>query len=363
MTFSDEQRPRAADEPADPLRILTRCTVTAEGRPAGSVKLLRGAKLIVALSVCMAVFALLLPSAAGQTRPAVPERCYLFTSFRGNGEDGLHLAWSADGLKWEALNQDRSFLRPRVGQEKLMRDPCVIEVGDGTFHMVWTDGWRGRTIGYANSKDLIHWSEQKSIAVMADEPTAMNCWAPEIVYDEQDKQFVIFWATTIPGRFPDTDKTGDRGLNHRMYCTTTKDFETFTPTKLFFDAGFSAIDATILREGGKFYLIVKDEQAHPPHKFLRLASSDRITGPFTDVSEPFTRAWVEGPTAIKIGEEFVVYFDCYRDHRYGAARSKDLVHWQEITDELSFPKGMRHGTILPVSGEVVRRLMAESGQP
>tara|TARA_R110001583_G_scaffold27453_4_gene98135 strand:+ start:1731 stop:1904 length:174 start_codon:yes stop_codon:yes gene_type:complete len=34
---------------------------------------------------------------------------YLFSYFKGNGEDGLHLASSEDGLKWEALNNDKSF--------------------------------------------------------------------------------------------------------------------------------------------------------------------------------------------------------------------------------------------------------------
>ena len=40
---------------------------------------------------------------------------YLFSSFRGNGDDGLHLAYSHDGLKWIALNNDKSFLKPEVG--------------------------------------------------------------------------------------------------------------------------------------------------------------------------------------------------------------------------------------------------------
>jgi hypothetical protein len=86
--------------------------------------------------------------------PPIPDKCYLFTSFRGNGEDGLHLAWSADGLKWFALNNDKPALRPEVGKEKLMRDPCLLQGPDGTFHLVWTDSWFSRTIGYANSKDL-----------------------------------------------------------------------------------------------------------------------------------------------------------------------------------------------------------------
>ncbi|MEO6724332.1 MAG: glycosyl hydrolase, partial [Blastocatellia bacterium] len=33
---------------------------------------------------------------------------WLFTSFRGNGEDGLHLAYSRDGYQWIALKKDQS---------------------------------------------------------------------------------------------------------------------------------------------------------------------------------------------------------------------------------------------------------------
>lgn len=84
---------------------------------------------------------------------------YLFASFRGNGEDGLHLAHSRDGLKWTALNGDKSFLEPEVGG-KLMRDPCIIQGPDGLFHMVWTTSWSDKGIGYASSKDLSTWSEQ-----------------------------------------------------------------------------------------------------------------------------------------------------------------------------------------------------------
>jgi len=82
---------------------------------------------------------------------------YIFSYFIGNGEDGLHLAYSYDGLKWETLNNGQSFLTPELGKEKLMRDPSVCQAPDGTFHMVWTTGWWDKIIGYAYSKDLIHW--------------------------------------------------------------------------------------------------------------------------------------------------------------------------------------------------------------
>lgn len=61
---------------------------------------------------------------------------WVYSYFKGNGEDGLHLAYSLDGYHWEALNDDRSFLTPQAGGDKLMRDPCIIRGGDGKFHMV-----------------------------------------------------------------------------------------------------------------------------------------------------------------------------------------------------------------------------------
>lgn len=52
---------------------------------------------------------------------------YLFSYFVDNGQDGLHFAYSHDGLKWEALKNEKSFLTPTVGKDKLMRDPCIIQ--------------------------------------------------------------------------------------------------------------------------------------------------------------------------------------------------------------------------------------------
>ena len=290
---------------------------------------------------------------------------YLFTYFTRNGQDGLHLACSEDGLKWDALNGARSYLTPRIGsKEKLMRDPCVVRGPDGTYHMVWTSGWWEKGIGYASTMDFIHWSEQRELPVMRDEPTARNCWAPEIVYDETRAEFVIFWSTTIPGRFATSEGASEDELNHQIYCTTTKDFQIFTPTTLFFDAGFSCIDATFLRADGKQWLIVKDETKSPePKKHLRLASAESVHGPFGPLAAPFTpdKLWVEGPTAIKIGDFFYVYFDAYTTKQYGAMRSRDLKNWETVSAGLHFPNEgtpdrMRHGTVIEVPRSLVDSL-------
>ncbi|MBE7171577.1 MAG: glycoside hydrolase family 43 protein [Williamsia sp.] len=277
-----------------------------------------------------------------------PKPVYLFCYFKNNGEDGLHLASSQDGLTWTALHGDSSILKPTAGIDKLMRDPCIIRGGDGLFHMVWTVSWKERSIGYASSADLVHWSPQQNVPVMAHEPEAKNCWAPEIFYDRKQKDYMIYWATTIPGRFPQTDSGGDN--NHRIYCIRTKDFKTYSPAKLLIDPGFNVIDATIQQSDDQYVMFLKDETKKPVQKNLHVAFSKRLDGGWGQVSPPITgNYWAEGPTAIRKGGQWIVYFDKYTQHLYGAVSSTDLKTWTDISDKVSFPKGLRHGTVFTVS--------------
>lgn len=284
---------------------------------------------------------------------------YLFAYFVQNGQDGLHFAYSYDGLKWDSMHNGQSFLTPSVGKDRLMRDPCIVQAEDGTFHMVWTSGWWDKIIGYASSKDLIHWSEQQPIPVMEYEPTAKNSWAPELFYDKKQKEYIIFWATTIPGKHDNVaESEREKGLNHRMYATTTKDFKTFTQTKLWFNPSFSAIDATILKKGKRFYMFIKNENPNPPEKNIRITSTKNLSKGFpTDVSSPITgKYWAEGPTPLQIGKYVYVYFDKYRDHRYGVIRSKDMKTWEDLSGQLTVPKGLRHGTVFKVSKSVFEQM-------
>lgn len=282
---------------------------------------------------------------------------YLFSYFKNNGQDGLHLAYSEDGLNWTALNHDESVLKPEIGKEKLMRDPCIIKGADGEFHMVWTCSWQDKGIGYAYSKDLIHWSEQQFIPVMAQEEGARNCWAPEITYDPKSKNYMIYWATTITGKFPETASEKENGYNHRIYYTLTKDFKSFSPTQLLYDPGFNVIDATILKKGRKFILFAKDETREPVQKNIKIAFSRKLNGPYTKASVPITgNYWAEGPTVIRKGKLWIVYFDKYTAHQYGAVSSTDLKHWTDISDQLKMPKGIRHGTVLKISEAELKKL-------
>jgi hypothetical protein len=288
-----------------------------------------------------------------QIAPAAPPPYFVFTSFRGNGEDGLHLALSRDGYRWTALAADRSFLKPTVGKEKLVRDPSVARGPDGLFHMVWTCGWWERGIGYASSKDLINWSAQRVLPVMESEPTARNAWAPEVLWDSRTRRFIVHWSTTIPGRFPETDGSSEDGLDHRVYYTTTRDFRTLAPPRLLLDPGFNCIDATLVETKGKWVAVFKDERLKPaPRKELRIARADRPGGPYTAVGAAFSRQWVEGPAVLRVGEDYVVYFDEYTRKRYGALRTRDFEAWEDVSDRLSLPPGTRHGSAFAVPAEV-----------
>ncbi len=102
-------------------------------------------------------------------------------------------------------------------------------------------------------------------------------------------------------------------------------------------------------------MFLKDETRNPPQKNIRIAWSNELTGGYGKPSEPITgHYWAEGPTAIKIGAEWIVYFDKYTQHSYGAVSSSDLKTWTDISGKLNFPKGARHGTVFTIIRQGVR---------
>jgi alpha-L-fucosidase len=291
-------------------------------------------------------------------QPASPDdTVYLFSTFTEPEQDGLRFAYSFDGYHWS--NVPGLFLRAQVGG-KIMRDPSIVRGPDGTFHMVWTSAWRGdQGFGYASSRDLVHWSEQKFIPVMAHEPTTVNVWAPELYYDDVEDRFIICWASTIPGRFP--DYLEERNNNHRMYYTTTRDFKSFTPTKLFLEPDFSVIDCQILKDDGRYVLLLKDNTR--PHRNIRVAFGDSPLGPWRDISEHLTAHLTEGPSALKIGEDWFIYYEAYDAKHYSAMKTRDFKTFTDVTDQMTFPQGLKHGTAFKATRRDLDRLLRFSREP
>jgi hypothetical protein len=281
------------------------------------------------------------------------KKAWIFTSFHEPANEGLRLLYSYDGYHWNDLK--KTFLTPQIGNQKVMRDPSMAQGKDGTFHLVWTTSWKGdKGFGYAYSKDLVHWSDQQLLPVMAHEPSTVNVWAPELFYDDEADQFIIIWASTIPFRFP--KGVEDEENNHRMYYTTTKDFKTFSPTKLFLDPGFSVIDAVIVkRQKNDYVLVLKDNTR--PERNLKVAFGKTPLGPFENVSTPFTKKFTEGPSVTKVGKEWLIYFDTYQDKRYDAIKTTDFKSFTNASPQISIPEGHKHGTILEVKPQVIKKLI------
>ena len=317
---------------------------------------------------------------------------YVSTSFHEPATEGLRFIYSYDGLRWDSI--EGVFLRPEVGTQRVMRDPSIVQGPDGTFHLVWTSSWRGdRGFGYAASRDLIHWTPQRFISTGMD-TTTVNTWAPELFYDDTKRQFIIVWASCVPGRFPDYQE--DHKNNHRLYYMTTKDFRRFSKAKLFYDPGFSVIDATLtsleLRtesgefataprnttESGEFattprntavansklytlnsklkYVMVLKDNSRPMRK-LKVAFADSPYGPWSEASEPFTESFTEGPTVARVGDWWYIYYDSYQHRIYGAHRTKDFQTFQDQTGAVSFPVGHKHGTVFMADEQLVEGLI------
>ncbi len=304
------------------------------------------------------VFELFVCCLLGSTASWGAEPHYLFSYFKGNGEDGLHLAHSTDALNWTALQDDRSLLKPQVDKDSLMRDPSIVQGPDGVFHLVWTTGWHDQGIGVAHSKDLIQWSDQQRVGVMDHEPGCRNCWAPEIFYDQANERYMIFWASTIQGRFPETAGACENELNHRIYYVTTKDFTFYTRAKLLLDPGFPVIDSFLVRDQDRYVLVTKDETRFPePKKNLFVAVSSQAEGPYEMLGKPFSPDWVEGPAVLKVGQRWIVYFDEYTRKHYRAMETTDFQQWKDPNEPMVHPRGMRHGTAFAVSPEIAERLL------
>ena len=282
---------------------------------------------------------------------ASQKQVFLFSSFHEPATAGLRMLYSYDGLIWKDL--DTVLLRPAVGS-KVMRDPSIVKGPDGSFHLVWTSGWNtDKGFGYASSKDLIHWTEQQFIPVMEHEQETVNVWAPELFYDDVNNQFIVIWASTIPFRFPKGQE--EERNNHRMYYTVTKDFKTFSPAKLFLDPGFSVIDCVIVKRGAEDYVLVLKDNTRP-NRNIKVAFGKTPLGPYENISEPFTGSFTEGPTVMKTGADWLIFYDAYRDKRYDALRTRDFKTFENINSLVKIPVGHKHGTIFTANKKMLNNL-------
>ncbi|MDE3105463.1 MAG: glycoside hydrolase family 43 protein [Acidobacteriota bacterium] len=292
-------------------------------------------------------------AACSLSQAACAQQNWLFAYFKEPGNQGIYLALSRDGYHYTALNDGGPWLAPEQPGE-IMRDVYLTRGPDGLFQMVWTWAWHGNALGHATSRDLIHWSVQQYIPIMASHQDTNNVWAPELAWDEQRGKWLVLWSSS----------SKDDARGNRIWCSYTSDFNDFTPPQIFFDPGFVVIDATLFHAANKtrssYYLILKDQTNDPLRYQERFATGPTVEGPWSPLSPPINESWSEGPSAIQIGDTYLVFYDHYRPPhaQYEAVATKDWKHWTDASAQISMPAASKHGSFLQITDEEANRLLS-----
>ena len=115
------------------------------------------------------------------------------------------------------------------------------------------------------------------------------------------------------------------------------------------------------RGEGDYVLVAKDNRK--ANSNLRVAFARNAEGPYTNpLSRPFTGIFAEGPSVSRVGDTYYIYYDLYRRHIYGASTTRDFIHFTDVTDQVSFPQGHKHGTTFRAPASIVEGLLRAAQQ-
>lgn len=191
---------------------------------------------------------------------------YLFVFFTGtessDDDEQVYFAVSRDGLHWKDLNKGCPVLRSSVGDGGV-RDPFIVRsVLDGTYRVIATDlkiyshkdwnmaaNYGSTSLVIWESADLVHFNEPYTWDTGI---VGAGCaWAPEVIFDEENSDYMIFWASMTK------DKTGK--AKQKIYQSHTKDFKKFTEPEIYIERDDHMIDTTIIKAKNTYYRFTKDE--------------------------------------------------------------------------------------------------------
>lgn len=309
---------------------------------------------------------------------------YLWTHFAVESSyEKIFFGYSADGLHWEKLNQNKSILAS-LSSDLGVRDPQLVRSPDGDkYWILGTDlhaegggaggsGWdqlnASQDILVWESTDLVNWSEPR--VVFAGFDYAGCVWAPEAYYDETTGDYYVYWSAR------DQRDNGTDNWALRVYMTRTRDFQTFTTPVVWLDEndpangadGPNIIDTTIAKEGNTYY---------------RFSTSDwrTVVDTATSLAGPWTRVIARGqesahglPSRI---EGLTVYqlpdgrWAVMGDNGGYVAATADTLASLEFTslsagsgaNQYSFEQRFRHGSVIRLSQAEEDRLLAAYGDP
>lgn len=294
---------------------------------------------------------------------------YLFVYFTGNdiSQEAICFALSNDGLSWHKLNGGRPVIDSKViSSTGGVRDPHILRGEDGhTFYMVATDmvsanGWdSNRAMVLLKSEDLINWSHSiiNIQQTYEGQDDLKRVWAPQTIYDHKANKYMIYWSM----------KHGD-GPDIIYYAYANDSFTGLTgePRPLFIPADRkSCIDGDIVYKDGKYHLFYKTE-GHG--NGIKVAVTDELTsGRWTESPDykQQTDQAVEGAGTFKLSgtDKYILMYDMYMNGRYQFTETTDLEHFRAIDSDVTMDFHPRHGTVMAVTRDEMKRLTDKWGLP
>lgn len=288
---------------------------------------------------------------------------YLFCYFVGNKpeEERVHFAVSVDGYNFEALNGNEAVIEQTFGK-KCCRDPFVFRDEENIFHIIATDmrsedGWsNNNSMVVWDSADLIKWENERIIDFSYFESTknANRVWAPEVIYDKEKEQYMIYW----------THNNADDDLDTITWYAYTKDFTNLTtePKVLFRPkSGMCGIDADIVEKDGKYFLY----QADGEKEAICYAVADRPDGPYYEPDDnkvSVADVALEGNCIYKIDgtDKHIMIADQFRNGGYFMQETTDMIHFKKVDEEKFSLDHLypRHGSVLHITDDEYDRLVA-----
>lgn len=278
------------------------------------------------------------PKLAEVTNETVYIMCYHEGYYPAGGNSGVFLSWSTDGYNFYPMNDGHPvFVPPEFpgddgdnsdGYANLVRDPSIVYGSDGRFHLVFTSDIHSRSFGYAESPDLVHWTNVKLVQIWETNTNSVGrTWAPEIYYDgDFSNAYVVAFSSDVGGD------------SLHIYFTTTTNFATWTePQDLYRKPDdTTVIDGFVAKAGTGHYVI-----ATAQNNAAWLADSPTPYGPWTTRPSGASAGGDEGPALLKVGDKWHLYYDNYGygDNVFGMMISNDnATNWTDVTGQTVMPR-------------------------
>ncbi len=298
---------------------------------------------------------------------------YLFVHFKEkvtpDGE-AVYFGISRDGYNWEEVNGGNPVLTAQLG-DKGCRDIEIVRLQTGGFVILTTDlciatkfdenynvDWKhinshgSKSLRMWHSNDLISFSEEKLLPIGREDFGCM--WAPEVFFDEENEEYLVHWGST---------SAEDNFTHMKIYYSLTKDFESFSEPKIFFEKDNEILDSHITKVGDTYHLFYKNS-SNPPMNMH--ATSKCLYGPYAHdkdfeeymEKEIYHPGSYEGITSFTLpdGKWCVLadFFGCEKD-KMGyvpfISSKPDDMNFTRTPESFTFPYGFKHGRVIEITEE------------